>query len=85
MLVEIADPGVDISLNHTAAFVRNEADVPRRRQVGSLTWLGVLNTHHWIKPASGIAAVLLTLSLLALDPRFHDGYAESSTASGLTR
>jgi len=52
MLIEIADPGVDISLNHTAAFVRNEADVPRRRQVGSLTWLGVLNTHHWIKPAS---------------------------------
>ena len=52
MLIEIADPGVDISLNHTAAFGRTEADVPRRRQVGSLTWLGVLNTHHWIKPAS---------------------------------
>jgi CubicO group peptidase (beta-lactamase class C family) len=63
-------PGMNIPLTHTAAFVRNEVDVPGRRRAGSLTWSGVLNTHHWIDPSSGIAAVLFTQSLPFLDPRF---------------
>lgn len=63
-------PGQNIPLSHTTAFVRNEIDVPGRRRAGSLTWAGLLNTHFWVDPSSGIAAVLFTQDLPFLEPRF---------------
>jgi CubicO group peptidase (beta-lactamase class C family) len=53
----------------TAGFMRVEADVPGRRRAGSLSWGGLLNTHFWVDPASGIAAVFLTQLLPFADPR----------------
>jgi methyl acetate hydrolase len=58
----------------TAAFLRNEADIPRRRAAGSLTWAGFFNTHYWIDPRSDLAAVLLTQLQPFCDPRFIDTY-----------
>lgn len=53
----------------TAGFMRVEDDVPGRRRAGSLSWAGLLNTHYWIDPASGIAAVLVTQLLPFCDRR----------------
>lgn len=63
-------PGENIPLTHTAAFVRNEIDVPGRRRAGSLTWAGLMNTHYWVDPSSGIAAVLFSQHLPFIEPRF---------------
>ena len=53
---------------HSFAFVRNEADVAGKRRAGSLGWAGICNTHYWIDPTTGIAAVLMTQSLPFLEP-----------------
>jgi CubicO group peptidase (beta-lactamase class C family) len=58
----------------TAAFMRNEEDIPGMRAAGSLTWAGFLNTHYWIDPVNDVAAVLMSQSLPFCDPRFMDTY-----------
>ena len=58
----------------TAAFLRNESDIPGRRAGGSLTWAGFLNTHYWIDPTTGIAAVLMTQTLPFCDPGYMRAY-----------
>jgi len=67
-------PGLGIPLTHTAGFVRNEVDVPGRRRAGSLTWAGFLNTHYWVDPGSGLAAVLFTQSVPFIEPRWQALY-----------
>lgn len=58
----------NIPLTHIFGFVCNEADVPGRCRACSLASDGVLNTHHWVDPASAIAATLRmqTLSFMTL-------------------
>lgn len=73
-------PGLGVPFSHTIGFMRNEADVPGRRRAGSLTWAGVLNTHYWVDPASGIAGTLFTQTLPFLDPRFQNVYTKFETA-----
>lgn len=58
----------------TAAFLRNEEDVPGRRAAGSLTWSGVLNTQYWVDPASGIAGLLMTQLAPFCDAKFMETY-----------
>ncbi|MEV5409668.1 serine hydrolase domain-containing protein [Thermopolyspora sp. NPDC052614] len=53
----------------TAGFLRNEHAIPGMRAAGSLSWGGILNTHHWLDPANGIAAVYMTQSLPFVEPR----------------
>lgn len=55
-------------VTHSAAFMRFEEDLPGKRRAGSLGWAGICNTHYWIDPASGLAAVLMTQSLPFLEP-----------------
>jgi CubicO group peptidase (beta-lactamase class C family) len=82
MKADAADDAPDVDffpetrprMTWTAAFLRNEADVHRRRAAGSLTWAGFLNTHYWVDPANDIAAVLMTQSLPFCDPRFVETY-----------
>lgn len=50
-------PGVEKSF--TLGFMRNETDMPGKRRAGSLCWAGIFNTHYWIDPSAGIAAVLM--------------------------
>lgn len=64
----------------TAAFLRNEADIPHRRSGGSLTWAGFLNTHYWIDPDRDIAAVLMTQLLPFNDRRFLQTYVDFERA-----
>ena len=70
--VDLFPPGT--GMTWTAAFLRNEADVPGRRAAGSLTWAGFLNTHYWADPANNIAAVLMTQSLPFCDPDYMHAY-----------
>lgn len=53
--------------------VRVEADVPGMRSRGSMGWAGILNSHWWIDPAKGIAAVYMSQLLPFADPAFMDG------------
>lgn len=76
--VDLFPPGT--TMTWTAAFLRNESDVPGRRPAGSLTWAGFLNTHYWIDPANGIAAVLMTQTLPFCDPGYMNAYDEYERA-----
>ncbi len=58
-------PGVDKTF--TLGFMRNEDDVDGMRRAGSLSWAGVMNTHYWIDPATGLAAVIMMQHLPFLD------------------
>jgi methyl acetate hydrolase len=59
---------------HTAAFFRNEEERPGMRSAGSLTWCGFHNTHYWIDPRRGVAAVFMTSMLPLYDPDFMSFY-----------
>ncbi len=65
----------DTDKTHTFGFLRNEQAVPGMRSAGSLSWAGVCNTHYWIDPAAGIAAVIMTQSLPFVEPRYMQTYA----------
>ncbi|MEM1314125.1 MAG: serine hydrolase domain-containing protein [Pseudomonadota bacterium] len=58
-------PGIDKT--YTLAFMRNEQDVPGMRRAGSLSWAGVMNTHYWIDPASGVTGVIMMQHLPFVD------------------
>ena len=49
-------------------FLINPETGPDGRAPGSLAWAGICNTHFWIDPASGLAAVLLMQLLPFGDP-----------------
>ncbi|MDF2234656.1 serine hydrolase [Albimonas sp. CAU 1670] len=59
-------PGVEKT--HTPLFMRVEQDVPGMRRAGTLFWAGLFNTHYWIDPASGLAAVLMMQQSPFLSP-----------------
>ncbi|MEM6744815.1 MAG: serine hydrolase domain-containing protein [Pseudomonadota bacterium] len=58
-------PGIDKT--YTLGFMRNEADVPGMRRAGSLSWAGVMNTHYWIDPTTGVAGVIMMQHLPFVD------------------
>jgi CubicO group peptidase (beta-lactamase class C family) len=60
--------------SHTAAFFRNEDAVEGLRNVGSVTWAGVLNTHYWLDPEAGLATVFMTQMLPFCDPALMASY-----------
>tara|TARA_R110000751_G_scaffold30188_7_gene77448 strand:- start:899 stop:1603 length:705 start_codon:yes stop_codon:yes gene_type:complete len=59
-------PGVEKT--HTPVFMRVEQDLPGMRRAGTLFWAGLFNTHYWIDPASGLAAVLMMQQSPFLSP-----------------
>ncbi|MFC9454369.1 serine hydrolase domain-containing protein [Streptomyces sp. NPDC056983] len=65
----------------TAAFLRNDTDIPERRAAGSLCWAGFLNTHCWADPATGLAAVLMTQNLPFCDPGYMEAYIDFERAA----
>lgn len=55
------------------------ADWKYRRSPGSYSWSGLMNTHFWVDPVKGIAAVFLTQVLPFYDPatmRVYQGFEE---------
>ena len=74
------DPFPGTQRTHSFGFFRNEADIPGRRSAGSQSWAGVLNTHFWLDPRKGIAAVIMTQSLPFVEPRYMQLYADFESA-----
>lgn len=74
------DPFPGTIKTHTIGFMRNEADIPGRRHAGSLSWAGVLNSHYWIDPTAGLAAVIATQTLPFVEPPFMEAYADFERA-----
>ena len=67
-----------------ADCARLEADAPDGRHTGTSAWAGILNTHWWVDPASGVAGVLATQLLPFMDPgliRTYDAFVRA-TARG---
>ena len=71
-------PGVE--MRHSLIGQRSEADAPGRRRAGSSGWAGIMNTHWWVDPAAGVAAVLATQSLPFMEPPFARLYADFERA-----
>jgi methyl acetate hydrolase len=67
-------------MTHTAAFFRNESDIPGMRSAGSLCWAGFMNTHHWVDPVKDVAAVLMTQSLPFWDAGCMEAFDEFERA-----
>ncbi len=45
----------------------NTEDIDGKRRAGSQSWAGVLNTHYWFDPKSGVAAVVMLQHLPFVD------------------
>ncbi|MFK8024201.1 MAG: serine hydrolase domain-containing protein [Ilumatobacter sp.] len=58
-------PGADKTF--TLGFMRNEDDIDGMRRAGSLSWAGVMNTHYWIDPTTGVAGVIMMQHLPFVD------------------
>jgi CubicO group peptidase (beta-lactamase class C family) len=74
------DPFPGTKRTHSFGFFRNEVDIPGGRSAGSQSWAGVLNTHFWLDPKKGLAAVIMTQSLPFVEPRFTQLYADYEKA-----
>lgn len=75
-------------MTHSFAFLRAEQDWPGKRRAGALGWAGILNTHYWIDPAAGLAAVFMTQSLPFVEPgaaRALDRFERAVYAAHATR
>ena len=48
---------------HSFIAVANRKDIPGKRSAGTQSWAGVCNSHYWVDPAKGVAAVIMTQSL----------------------
>ncbi|MGG7565313.1 serine hydrolase domain-containing protein [Rhodovulum sp. DZ06] len=57
-----------IAKSHSLMAMRVNQDVPGRRRAGSNGWAGLMNTHFWVDPASGICAVLMMQHLPFMEP-----------------
>lgn len=65
---------------HTFGYLQNGADIPGRRRSGSLSWAGLTNTHYWIDPSAGLAAVFMTQSLPFVEAPLMDFYVDFEKA-----
>jgi methyl acetate hydrolase len=61
-------------------FMRVDHDLPHRRRAGSCFWAGLLNTHFWFDPKSGIAGILMTQLVPFLDPIFMEVFSDFEQA-----
>jgi len=71
----------DVDKCYTIGFMRNEQDVPGMRRAGSLSWAGVLNTHYWIDPTTGIAGVIMMQHLPFVDEHAMAAYGAFERAT----
>ena len=64
--IATADPattfGLDVGPGHKWGYglLLNTNDVPGARKAGSGAWAGLLNTHFWVDPTSGITGAIYT-------------------------
>ncbi|MCD2172074.1 serine hydrolase domain-containing protein [Rhizobium sp. C4] len=67
-------------VGHTFGYLQNRTDISGRRRSGSLSWAGVMNTHYWIDPRTGLAAVFMTQSLPFVEQPLMDFYVDFEKA-----
>ncbi|MEP5728486.1 MAG: serine hydrolase domain-containing protein [Sulfitobacter sp.] len=59
---------------HSFIAVTNRQEIPGKRSAGAQSWAGVCNSHYWVDPAKGVAAVIMTQSLPFVEKPFMDTY-----------
>jgi len=75
-----ADVVLDGDPVHSFIAVTNRKDVPGKRSAGTQSWAGVCNSHYWVDPAKGVAAVIMTQSLPFVEKPMMDTYDEFERA-----
>lgn len=71
---------VGTEVNHGLGGVVNMNDIEGKRRKGSMTWVGMCNSHWWIDLETGIAASLVVTVLPMGDPVVHRLYDELERA-----
>lgn len=66
-------PGLPVSF--ALGGLRVNADAPGRRRAGSVGWAGMLNTHFWVDPTTGVAGVIMMQHLPFAEPNAMSVYA----------
>ena len=73
--IRTADPGSTADFNAGPGFkwglglLLNTEQEPGMRAAGSGAWAGLMNTHFWVDPASGVTRAIYTQSLPFVEPR----------------
>lgn len=70
------DPHPQVRKTFSLGFMRNETDIDGKRQAGSQSWAGIMNSHYWFDPKAGLAAVIMTQTLPFVEPPFMQLYDE---------
>lgn len=84
--IETADPASTYAFNAGPGYkwgyglLLNTQDVPGARKAGSGAWAGLLNTHFWVDPASGITGAIYTQFLPFVPEAAMTMYAEFEKA-----
>jgi methyl acetate hydrolase len=65
---------------HTLGFFRVEEDIPDGRHAGSVFWAGGANSHYWLDPSTGLAAVFMSQCFPFCEPRVMARFATFESA-----
>ncbi len=68
------DINPDIEMRWGYGLILNKEPIPKRREAGSGSWAGVLNTYFWIDYRNDIAGVFLTQILPCYTPSLLKGF-----------
>ncbi|KAG8158515.1 hypothetical protein KVR01_011637 [Diaporthe batatas] len=74
---------VDMPANFAFGGMLNLEDIPGKRKAGSMMWSGAANSHWWIDPSTGIAAVMVVTLFPYSDYVANELYLKLETASSL--
>ena len=55
-------------------LIINKKSIPKKREKGSGSWAGVLNTYFWVDPKSDVAGVFLTQTLPCYSPNLLNAF-----------
>jgi len=65
---------------HSFIAVTNRENIPGKRSAGTQSWAGMCNSHYWVDPGKGVAAVIMTQSLPFAEKPLMDTYDEYERA-----
>jgi CubicO group peptidase (beta-lactamase class C family) len=97
LAIATADPGTTADFDAGPGFkwglglLLNREQQPGMRAAGSGAWAGLMNTHFWVDPASGVTGAVYTQTLPFVEPRVFQVYVDferalyASLAAGTVR
>ena len=65
----------DVEKRWGYGLIINKEPIPKKREAGSGSWAGVLNTYFWIDPKSDVAGVFLAQMLPCYSPNLLNAFA----------